>query len=74
MSAMAARGVDETPRPADGRPRRSAAARAPARRASAVVTAVEGGRIAAMCAGVVPQQPPTIRAPASSSRGTIEPK
>ena len=30
-------------------------------------------RMAAMWAGVVPQQPPTIRAPASSSRGTIEP-
>ena len=29
-------------------------------------------RMAAMWAGVVPQQPPTIRAPASSSRGTID--
>ena len=30
-------------------------------------------RIAAMWAGVVPQQPPTIRAPVSRSRGTIDP-
>ena len=30
-------------------------------------------RMAAMWAGVVPQHPPTIRAPASRSRGTIEP-
>jgi hypothetical protein len=35
--------------------------------------AVEGARIAAMWAGVVPQQPPMIRAPVSSSRGTIDP-
>ena len=31
-------------------------------------------RIAAMCSGVVPQQPPTIRAPASSRRGVTVPK
>ena len=31
-------------------------------------------RIAAMCSGVVPQQPPTIRAPASSIRGVTSPK
>ena len=54
--------------------RRSAAGARAARRASAVPSASSAARIAAMCAGVVPQQPPTIRAPASSSRGTIEPK
>ena len=31
-------------------------------------------RIAAMCSGVVPQQPPTIRAPAASRRGVTVPK
>ena len=50
------------------------AARACARRASAVRRASSAARIAATCSGVVPQQPPMTCAPASSSRGTIEPK
>jgi hypothetical protein len=40
----------------------------------AVDVASSATRIAAMWAGVVPQQPPTIAAPASSIRGTIAPK
>ncbi len=44
------------------------------RRSSAVVRASSATRIAAMWAGVVPQQPPITPAPASSRRGTIEAK
>ena len=36
--------------------------------------ASSAARIAAMCSGVVPQQPPTIRAPAASRRGVTVPK
>ena len=63
----------------DGLDDRSAAAR-PARRperAPAVAVAAiasSAARIAAMCSGVVPQQPPTIDAPAASIRATIWPK
>ncbi len=41
--------------------------------ATALVGPSSATRIAAMWAGVVPQQPPMMRAPASSSLGTIEP-
>ncbi len=37
--------------------------------APVVVTISSAARIEAMCSGVVPQQPPTIRAPASTMRG-----
>ena len=56
----------------DGRGRRRAAAAAP--RSPPSTVASRATRIAAMWAGVVPQQPPTIAAPASSIRGTIAPK
>ena len=52
---------------------RTVAAGAPAA-VVAVDVASRATRIAAMWAGVVPQQPPTIAAPASSIRGTIAPK
>ena len=75
-SAKAVRGLAPTSGAsggaAAGRP--SPVARAPARRLAAVSRASSAARIAAMCAGVVPQQPPRIRAPRSSTRGTIEPK
>ena len=51
-----------------------AAARACALRVSVPVTAARPAAIAATCSGVVPQQPPTMRAPASSSRGTMDAK
>ena len=46
---------------------RRAARSAPARRTGA--RASSAARIAAMCSGVVPQQPPTIAAPAATNRG-----
>src|ERR1019366_449951 len=36
--------------------------------------AASADRIAAMCSGVVPQQPPTIRAPLATACATIPPK
>ena len=70
-----------------GRPRRASGPRAGSavearsasldgRRGGAAVAAVasSAARIAAMCSGVVPQQPPTIRAPAASRRGVTVPK
>ena len=43
-------------------------------RATGASAASSATRIAAMCSGVVPQQPPTIRAPASSRRAVTSPK
>ena len=76
--------------PASGRPSAAAAvvsrwvrAGAVAAASAAAAASVPGAttdrasiaaRIAAMCSGVVPQQPPTIRAPASSMSPTIPPK
>jgi hypothetical protein len=37
-------------------------------------SASSAARISAMCSGVVPQQPPRIRAPAASNRGVTVPK
>ena len=47
---------------------------APRRHRSAPTRASIAARIAAMCSGVVPQQPPTIAAPASSMSPTIRPR
>ena len=54
-----------------GRGRRSRRSRSRRRRPRSSPSTSRRGRrrIAAMCSGVVPQQPPTIAAPASSSRG-----
>ena len=65
------RSVDEGGRVERSVGRRSSAGAAGAAVASAASSAA---RIAAMCSGVVPQQPPTIRAPAASRRGVTVPK
>ncbi len=69
-SAKAARGLA----PATGLGRSRAPARACERRRSAVVMAPRACAMAATWAGVVPQQPPITDAPASSRRGTMDPK
>ena len=53
---------------------RSVSVEAGAAGAAVASSASIAARIAAMCSGVVPQHPPTIRAPAASRRGVTVPK